>query len=183
MEGAAPATPRTVSQELVPPCKGSAAMKDRQELLAQFEKLLPLAAEWAAEEEARALREGEPLTPQELIDASTIGVHQPERVRLLRVESVPFPAQPQLRAAAEAIQFLSPETRGLTLQYGIFLRWDCWRQRPLVAHELVHTAQCERLGGILPFLRQYLVECLTIGYANAPMELEAAAVAARVCPE
>jgi hypothetical protein len=51
----------------------------------------------------------------------------------------------------------------------------------LIAHELVHAAQYERLGGILPFLRQYLVECLTIGYANAPMELEAAEMAARVC--
>ena len=157
-------------------------MKDRQALLAQFETLLPLAAEWATAEEERALREGVPLSAQELIDASTIGVREPERVRLLRVESVPFPEHPQLRAAAEAIQFLSPETRGLTLHHGIFVRWDCWRERPLIAHELVHTAQCERLGGILPFLRQYLVECLTIGYANAPMELEAATVTARVCP-
>jgi hypothetical protein len=157
-------------------------MKDRQTLLAQFETLLPLAVEWATAEEERALREGVPLSAQELIDAATIGVREPGRVRLLRVESVPFPEHPQLRAAAEAIQFLSPETRGLTLQYGIFVRWDCWRERPLIAHELVHTAQCERLGGILPFLQQYLVECLTIGYANAPMELEAATVAARVCP-
>jgi len=92
-----------------------------------------------------------------------------------------MPTDPQLRAAAETIHFLSPETRGLTLQYGILLRWDCWRERPLIAHELVHSAQYERLGGILPFLRQYLVECLTIGYANAPMELEAAEMAARVC--
>ena len=91
-----------------------------------------------------------------------------------------MPIDPQLRAAAETIHFLSPETRGLTLQYGILLRWDCWRERPLIAHELVHAAQYERLGGILPFLRQYLVECLTIGYANAPMELEAAEVAGQV---
>ncbi len=154
---------------------------DRQSLLAEFETLLPLAAEWAEEEEQRVLHEGMPLSEEEITDAKAIGVRRSERIRLLRVEAVPMPTDPQLRAAAETIHFLSPETRGLTLQYGILLRWDCWRERPLIAHELVHSAQYERLGGILPFLRQYLVECLTIGYANAPMELEAAEMAARVC--
>ena len=153
---------------------------DRQSVLAQFETLLPLAAKWAEEEEQRVLHEGVPLSEQEMTDAKAIGVRRPQRIRLLRVEAVPMPIDPQLRAAAETIHFLSPETRGLTLQYGILLRWDCWRERPLIAHELVHAAQYERLGGILPFLRQYLVECLTIGYPNAPMELEAAEVAGQV---
>lgn len=153
---------------------------DRAALLTQFESLLPLAAEWAAREEAKILREGEPLSDQEMADAIKIGVSQPERVRLLRVEAVPVPDHPQLRAAAAAIHFLSPETRGLTLQYGILLRWDCWRDRWIIAHELVHTWQYERLGGILPFLQKYLRECLTIGYANAPMELEAIKIAAQI---
>jgi hypothetical protein len=156
-------------------------MNDRQLLLTQFGSLLPLAVQWAEEQEQRALCEGVPLSVAETADAKTIGVRAPERVRLLRVEIVPVPAHPQLRAAAESIHFLSAETRGLTLQYGVFVRWDCWRDRSLIAHELVHTAQYERLGGILPFLRQYLSECLNIGYANAPMELEAAAASARVC--
>jgi hypothetical protein len=51
----------------------------------------------------------------------------------------------------------------------------------LIVHELVHVAQYETLGGILPFLRKYLFECLTMGYAASPLELEAIAVAARVC--
>jgi hypothetical protein len=156
-------------------------MKDRQSLLAQFETLLPHAVEWAAAQEQRVLREGVPLSPAELADAKAAGVREPERIRLLRVESVPVPADPQLRAAAETVHFLTPETRGLTLQYGVFVRWDCWQDRHLLAHEFVHTAQYERLGGLLPFLRQYLHECLTIGYANAPMELEASAMAARIC--
>ena len=156
-------------------------MIDRQSLIAQFESLLPLAADWAAEQEKSILREGVPLSEEEALDAVAIGVREPQRIRLLRVEAVPMPTHPQLRAAAETIHFLSPETRGLALQYGILLRWDCWRERPLIAHELVHVRQYERLGGITPFLRQYLLECLTIGYANAPMELEAAEVAAGLC--
>ena len=142
-------------------------------ILAQFDRLLPLAARWAEALESRILREGIPLVREELADAKALGVGEPERVRLLCLASVPTPDDLTLRAAAAAVQFLTPATRGLALRYGIFVRQDCWRDRRLVAHELVHTAQYERLGGIEPFLRQYLFECLTIGYPAAPMEQEA----------
>ena len=66
-----------------------------------------------------------------------------------------MPRDLTLRTAAAAIQFLTPATCGLTLRYGIFIRSDCWGDRNLVAHELAHTAQYERLGGIEPFLRKY----------------------------
>ena len=153
---------------------------NRQSVLAQFEKLLPLAVEWAAEQEQLILREGVPLNDVEMADAKLIGVREPDRVRLLQLDSVPTPTDPILKAAAAAIHFLTPETRGLTLQYAIFVRSDCWRDRSLVAHELVHTAQYERLGGILPFLDQYLFECITIGYPEAPMEQEAIMRASRI---
>ncbi len=74
----------------------------------------------------------------------------------------------------------TPATCGLTLRYGIFVRSDCWGDRNLVAHELAHTAQYERLGGIEAFLRQYLFECLTIGYPEAPMEQEAIAAVSQL---
>lgn len=150
-------------------------------MLAQFAMLLPLAAEWAVEQEQWILREGVPLLEDEIVDAKGVGVREPERVRLLQVPLIPTPAHPKLRAAAAAIDFLTPATRGLTLQYGIFVRSDCWRDRFLIAHELVHTAQYERLGGIVPFLRKYLFECVTIGYPQAPMEQEAIRVAAQAC--
>ena len=155
---------------------------DRQSTLDQLEQLLPLAAQWAAEQERRVLCEGVPLSTTELSDAKAIGVRNPERVRLLRVEMVPVPAHPMLRAAAASINFLTAAPRGLALDYGIFVRSDCWRERELIAHELVHTAQYQRLGGILPFLRTYIYQCVTVGYANAPLELEAIATAARICP-
>jgi hypothetical protein len=40
--------------------------------------------------------------------------------------------------------------------------------------------QYERLGGIAPFLRQYIFECLTLGSRAAPMEQEAIAEARRL---
>ncbi len=121
-----------------------------------------------------------PLSEQETADAKAVGVCEPERVRLLALARVPMPRDLTLKTAATAIQFLTPATCGLTLRYGIFIRSDCWGDRNLVAHELAHTAQYERLGGIEPFLRQYLSECLTIGYPDAPMEQEAVAAASRL---
>jgi hypothetical protein len=153
---------------------------NREALLAQLERLIPLAARWAEALETRILRDGVPLSEEELIDARALGVREPARVRLLCLASVPTPDDVALRAAAAAVQFLTPATRGLALRYGIFVRADCWRDRGLIAHELAHTEQYERLGGIEPFLRQYLGECLAIGYPAAPMEQEAIAAAGRL---
>jgi hypothetical protein len=153
---------------------------NRKTLLAQFDRLLPLAARWTEALEARILREGVLLSEEEMANARALGVRQPERVRLLCLASVPTPDDLTLRAAAAAVQFLTPATRGLALRYGIFVRADCWRERTLIAHELAHTEQYERLGGIEPFLRQYLGECLTVGYPAAPMEQEAIAAVNRL---
>jgi hypothetical protein len=108
-----------------------------------------------------------------MTDARALGVVAPERVLFLTLARVPAPSNLTLKAAAAANQFLTPARRGLALRYGIFVRRDCWADRALTAHELVHTAQYERPGGFEPFLRQYLDECLTIGYPAAPMEQEA----------
>src|SRR3954463_11434290 len=154
---------------------------DRQSTLDRLDELLPLAAQWAADQERRVLCQGVPLSETEMADAKAIGVGNPDRVRLLRVENIPVPAHPMLRAAAASINFLTSTPSGLALEYGIFIRSDRWRERALIAHELVHTAQYQRLGGILPFLQTYIFQCATVGYPNAPLELEAAATAARVC--
>lgn len=154
---------------------------NQESILSQFETLLPLAVTWAAEQEKKIVREGVRLSEKEMGDARAIGVQNPNHVRLLQVETIPRPSQPQLRAACDAIDFLMPATRGLTLGHGIFIRSNCWRDRLLLVHELAHVAQYERLGGTLPFLRNYLFECLTMGYAAAPLELEAIAAAAQVC--
>jgi len=150
-------------------------------MLEQIEELLPLAAQWAAEQERRVLCQGVPLSKEELTDAKAIGVRNPERVRLLRVNSIPVPLHPMLKAAAASINFITAAPRGLALDYGIFIRADHWRDRQLIAHELAHTAQYQRLGGILPFLQTYLGQCATLGYEQAPLELEAIAAADRIC--
>ena len=87
----------------------------QESLLSQFEMLLPLAAAWATEQEQDIVCDGVPLSEKEITDARAIGVQNPSQVRLLQVETIPRPSQPPLKAACDAIDFLTPTTRGLTL--------------------------------------------------------------------
>ena len=150
-------------------------------IVSQLETLLPLATAWAGEMQGRILREGVPLSEPEISDARTVGVHEPQRIRLLRVDAIPSPDHPVLKSACQATNFIPAAPRGLTLYYGVFVRSDFWRNRTLIVHELVHTAQYERLGGIEAFLRRYLFECFTLGYAKSSMEDEANKAASRLC--
>jgi hypothetical protein len=144
----------------------------------QFETLLLPACAWAEEQERFILLKGIPLSATQNADAESIGIAYPDKVRLLSVHAIPLPNDPMLREAAIATQLISPGTLGLTLRYGIFIRSDYWGDRALVFHELVHTLQYETLGGFMPFLRQYLHECITVGYPAAPMEQEAVTMTA-----
>ena len=148
----------------------------------QFEMLLPLAAKWAADQEAIILRLGVRLAKGQMDDAKRLGVRLPERVRLLQVAEISVPKHPLLAAASAETGLISPFTAGLTLGHGIFIRSDCWGQRLLVAHELVHVTQYERLGGFEAFLRSYLMECITPpGYPNGPLEREAVTESEKMC--
>lgn len=150
----------------------------------QFEALLPLAVTWAAEQERTILQSGVPLTESQLADARQVGVLFPERARLLRVAQIPTPSHPMLAAAVAATGIISPSTGGMTLRYGIYIRTDCWGQRLLVAHELVHTSQYERFGGLEAFLRPCLMEYLTPpGYPHGPIEQEADVRSRQLCAE
>jgi hypothetical protein len=146
----------------------------------QFQTLLPAAARWAEEQESAILGEGIPLSAAQTDDARKAGVSHPEKIRVLKVPAIPLPKDPALAAAAAAIQLITPATIGMALRYGIYLRQDHWSDRLTFVHECVHTAQYERLGGFQPFLRKYLMECVTIGYPAAPMEQEAINTAASI---
>lgn len=147
----------------------------------QLQELLPLACEWAAAQEQRILSAGEPLSAAQLADARVAGVAAPERVRILHMAKIPTPDHPLLRRAAELTGLISPLTGGMALRYGIFIRADCRGDHSLLVHELGHTAQYERLGGLRPFLERYLLECVTIGYPAAPLEQEVVDLTARIC--
>jgi hypothetical protein len=149
----------------------------------QFQFLLPLATEWAEKQEGIILQTGILLNEKQLQDAKSAGVIKPEKIRLLKVPYIPLPEHPALQKAAQATQLITPRTDGLTVRYGIFIKEQHFNNRQLLAHEFIHTSQYERFGGFMPFLQQYLMECITIGYPAAPMEQEAIIGAIKICNE
>ncbi len=146
---------------------------DMNLILEQFDQLLPLATKWAEDQENLILSTGCPLSEQGMRDARLMGVVYPEKIRLLRVAKIPAPTDRILSEIATATGLISPNTGGMALRYGIFVRGDCWGNRYMIAHECVHTAQYERFGSVEAFLSQYLRECLKLGYLAAPLEREA----------
>ncbi len=154
-------------------------MKDPRQLLVPI--LLPIATAWVRNQERWILRDGLPLNEEQRRDAVAIGVLEHHRIRLVHVPRIPFPL-PWLTKSLDRVMGMSVEqTAGLTARYGIFIRVDFRGDRRLLAHELAHTRQYERFGGIRPFLRQYLRECLTTGYAAAELEIEADSAAHEIC--
>ncbi len=128
---------------------------------------------FAGAQERQILERGLPLDATSLADAHRVGVEQPKKVRVLEVDEIPVPAQRLLRAIGRQMGLVSAQTRGMSFRYGIYVRRGLAKDRALIAHELVHTCQYERLGSMSAFLTAYLEECLTIGYPNGPLEQEA----------
>ena len=133
---------------------------------------LPVACAWAARHESTILRRGVALSAAQADKAQQIGVSHPEKVRLLAVDTIP-PTNHLLRTIGAKLGFVSSQTIGMTLRYGIFIQADHWGDRRLLVHELAHVAQYERFGGFRRFLFQYLQECINPGYPLGDLELEA----------
>jgi hypothetical protein len=147
----------------------------------QFEVLFPLAVQWAEAKEKVILEHGTALSQQYVQDAKSVGVKYPERVRIYKVFQIPIPKHPILKAAAEATQLITPATIGISLGYGIFIHNNFADDRYTIVHELAHTMQYEKFGGLYPFLKKYLWECIEIGYPQTPMEQEAIRLAEKIC--
>lgn len=151
------------------------------DLLSQFGLLLPQVCDYVESHEEQILNKGIPLNADQKIDAYQIGVTGIEKVRIMKVDKIPLPSHPMLRAAVSLTNLVSLQTAGITFRYGIYIRSDCWNKRRLLVHELTHTMQYERIGGTRPFLERYLKECLTVGYPNGSMELEAIEMERKIC--
>ncbi|AIO35545.1 hypothetical protein DM39_4527 [Burkholderia cenocepacia] len=133
---------------------------------------LPDAVAWAEAQAARGLAQGLPLTPSQADDARSVGVAQPERVRVVVADRLPFPDTPTLAAIARDTGLLSPGTIGLTLGHAVFvLRGHDTRR--LLTHEFRHVHQYESAGSVGAFLARYLHEIATVGYDAAPLEADA----------
>ena len=133
------------------------------------EALLPGALAVIEDSEREILRRGRPLTAEETRIALAVGVAQPERVRVLVRDDFIEPRDREFVALARRLGLDDGDLAGRTSGHGLQLRPRMAKSRRLLAHELTHVAQYERLGKET-LLRQYFTEMLVVGYERAPLE-------------
>lgn len=147
-----------------------------------FEQLLPLACQWAWDQQDVILARGAPLAPQHMADAGQAGVQDCSRIRILVVERLPLPDNQLLAEFARGRNIVTAATRGAGIGYGVMIRADCWGDRELLVHQFVHIAQFERSGSLDSFVEQYLSERLTCpSFTLGPLEEEARRLARKIC--
>lgn len=143
--------------------------------------LLPSAIAWAEAEAKKAAQTGTALTADEEQIAREMGVQRPESVRVAMVDQLPQPQDPALSVAAQQTGLLGPGMAGLTLGYAVFICRG-HKTRRLLSHELRHVHQYEQHGSIAGFLPIYLKQIVEVGYADAPLEVDARAHELRDTP-
>jgi hypothetical protein len=137
--------------------------------------LAPKAIAWAEAQSENALRAGRPLTETFLSLAQRVGVAKPEHIRILNVQRLPMPDDPHLKEAATATGLLGPGMVGLTLGYAVLVCPGYGQDVRLLSHEFRHVHQYEKAGSIADFLFAYLQQIVTVGYNDAPFEVDARA--------
>ena len=135
--------------------------------------MLPFAIWWVRHNEKIALRLGRKLSDEETLWAQQIGIAHPDKVRILNVTKIPTPVPNFIERLIQRKGYPAGNAAGMCMRYGIYAQEIYAHRKSLIAHELVHTHQFERLGGIWHFLRIYLSETMILGYHNSPLEKEA----------
>ena len=147
-----------------------------------FERLAPLACQWAKSQEAYILKHGAPLVPEQVADARRAGVEDTSRVRVLVVDRIPMPEDKELADAARRAQIITDSSKAVAIGHGIIVRADSWQNRELLLHQLVHVAQCERSGGLESFVSEYLMDRRgSRDFSLGSLEDEARSLAREIC--
>ena len=147
-----------------------------------FESLIPLAYQWAKAQEEFVLAGGVPLDRDQMEDARLAGVRDRERVRVLIVDRMRLPDDPKLAEAARRVRIITESTRCVGFGHALIIRADGWNDRELLVHNLVHIAQCERAGGLEPWVTAYLLDRRNCPpFSVGPLEEEARGLARQIC--
>jgi hypothetical protein len=146
---------------------------------AALEAELPLLASravtWAQGMAQNAAHAGAPLSPALRALARRAGVRAPERIRIVVLDEIPLPEEPELKAAALKVGLSSSGAAGMTLGFGVFLRRGYEKDIRVLSHEFRHVAQYEASGGIAGFLAVHLADLVAFGYEDSPFEVDARA--------
>lgn len=137
-------------------------------------ELLAAATDWVKQQQKQITIRGRSLTVAEQHIAKHVGVASTDRVYLYEVVTIERPNQPELAALCEQYSFLTEDTIGLTLGYGIYIKQGYLTKR-LLSHELRHVYQYEQAGSAEAFLSRYIGEIMQFGYFDSPYEIDARA--------
>jgi hypothetical protein len=144
-------------------------------LASRLPVMLPRVIDWAEKLSGEGRARGERLTPAQERLARASGVRDPASVRLLVVDGIPLPDEPELQAAALDVGLSQSSAAGMTVGYTVVVRRGYERDVRLLSHELRHVAQYEASGGIRPFLAMHLADLVAFGYEDSPFEVDARA--------
>jgi hypothetical protein len=147
-----------------------------------FQQLMSLACQWAKDREQFILERGTLLGSGHAADARRVGVQDVSGIKVLVVDRIPLPDNKELAEAARRSDIITESSRAVTFGHGIMIRADCWGDRELIVHQLVHVAQCERSGGLEPYLQEYLCDRQTCAdFTMGAFEEEARGIAREIC--
>lgn len=137
--------------------------------------LLPRAIAWVETVAHHVLVRGRVPNGAEVLMARSVGVGCPDQIRIMCVDRLPTPDDPDLRRAALVAGLLGADGLGLTLGYAVLLGSGHEGERRLLRHEFRHVHQYERSGSLVGFLTEYLAQIVEVGYRRAPWEEDARA--------
>lgn len=145
------------------------------DVAALVEQLQSGVADYIREAERAGSKDGHALDAAQLELARTIGVSEPERVRVVYTRHFPVASDAALAAQLKTrFGIGGAADGGLTMGHTIYIAEKYSGARWLLSHELTHVVQFERLG-VERFAHDYLTQMLVVGYARAPLERAAAA--------
>ena len=133
---------------------------------------LAAATAWVEQQQTVISAQGRRLSHAEQALAKAVGVAQPQSVYVLEVPVITRPDNAELAAICDQFGFLTEDTIGLTLGYGIYIKQGYLTPR-LLSHELRHVHQYEQAGSAQAFLSRYITEVMQFGYLDAPYEIDA----------
>lgn len=140
--------------------------------LPPVEAIVKPAVQFALELQADIQRRGKPLNKKWTAYARSLGIRHPERVSVLVAERFPMPDDPELYRLLTYYGFGSNLEGARSNGYGILLKPSLADNDEILAHELVHVHQAERMG-LEAFIRLYLQQAERFAYEDIPLEQEA----------
>ncbi len=138
----------------------------------ELQQWLPLVTAWARKHYDLIQDGGVELTDDAVDLARSVGVVEPNRIRVMLVDAIPFHDDQAIFSLAKSIGMLSGQVMGITFGHSIYIVKGCESAR-LFSHEFRHVHQYETLGSIQDFMAVYLDQVLEFGYHQAPLELDA----------